>query len=271
MEEWNMARGRIPTKKKLSAFEINRRELKEACGALDKKEEPKPFNPAFAENIKEMYGKVIEEKVESEVSKDLIKDMSVTIKDYVIGGDDVLDNELGVELFCKKGVCLICANMINAKKLLYLSVLHGLENGVTAEEMSWTSHYPGRKGLMPVVDILTKTFNDLIDDGWVGTDVSNPSMSDVDKDTLLFLTEKGKESVKMLVGMLNDKEKEALRIGAGKRVALILRERKAGRGYQPVPVVDNTKPAFDRTKDVLKLGEFLLNMGGGKDKETLKL
>ena len=269
MEEWNMTKGRIPTKKKLSAFEINRRELKEACGALDKKEEPKPFNPAFTENMKEMYGKVIEEKVESEVSKDLIKDMSVTVKDYVIGGDMHLDTSDGIDLFAKKGVPYVGADMINAKRLMYLTVLHGIEEGISFEEMCWVTYYPGRK--LPRLEDITWLVTSFIKNGWIGSDDDILHLPYVDKDMLLYLTEKGRENVRMLVGMLDDKEKEALRIGAGKRVALILRERKAGRGYVPMPKVDNTKPAFDRTKDVLKLGEFLLNMGGGKDKETLKL
>lgn len=264
-----MVKGRIPMKKKLSAFEINRRELKEACGALDKKEEPKPFNPAFTENVKGMYGKVIEEKVENEVSKDLIKDMSVTVKDYIIGSDMHLDTPEGVELFAKKGAPFIGADMINAKKLMYLTVLHGIEGGISFEEMCWITYYPGRK--MPRLEDIIWLVTSFIKEGWIESSVDVLHLPYVDKDILLFLTETGKENVKMLVGMLNDKEKEALRIGAGKRVALILRERKAGRGYVPVPKVDNTKPAYDRKKDVFALAEYLFNMDkDSKDVKVLK-
>lgn len=266
-----MPRGRIPFKQKRSIYEIKRAELKEALGAFDKKEEPKPFNNKAFENVKSMYGKVVEEKIEKDVDKMLIEDMSVAVKDYVIGSNDVLDTELGVNLFCKKGVVMFGADMINSKRLMYLSVLHGIESGVSLEELSWAAYYPGRQ-LPSIIDVATKMFGNLINEGWISSDdLDRIKKGDIDKDILLYLTEKGKENTKALVGILNDEEKDALRIGAGKRVAFILKERKAGRGYVPVPKVDNTKPAYDRKKDVFALAKYLFNMDeDSKDVKVLK-
>lgn len=235
-------RGRIPTKTKKSLFQVHRDELSLAYGNVTK-EEPSEFNPAFAEHMNKLKADAVTDEWD--------------VDRFVIGKDS-FDTPEGEILFSSKGVSTICMDLFNAKRMILLCTIAGMVEGITIDEILVTMNYSTRIN-KPDKKELVKPLTMLFNHGWV----TQPDFEDAGN-KLICMTKKGNENLKRIIDCLEEKEKTMLQIGAERRVAVIKRERAAGRGYSPVPIVDETKPAYDRISQVFALADYLMKKDGGK-------
>lgn len=235
-------RGRIPTKTKKSLFQVHRDELSLAYGNVTK-EEPSEFNPAFAEHMNKLKGEVTE---------------NAWSADGFVIGKDSFDTPEGEVLFSSKGVTMLGSEMFNAKRVILLCTIAGMVDGVTIGEILITMNYPTRANKPEKREII-RPLTLLSNSGWI----TEPNFDDT-INTLITITKKGSDNLKRIIDCLEDKEKTMLQIGAERRVAVIKRERAAGRGFNPLPKVDDTKPAYDRIDQVFALADYLMKKDGGK-------
>jgi hypothetical protein len=235
-------RGRIPTKTKRSPFQIHRDELSLAYGNVVK-EEPKGFDPAFTDHMNRLKG-------------DAVSD--VWSADGFVIGKDSFDTPEGEVLFSSKGVTMIGSEMFNAKRVILLCTIAGMVEGITVDELLVTMNYPSRVN-KPDRRELVRPLALLSNCGWI----SVPDSDDT-SNVLITITKKGSENLKRIIDCLEEKEKTMLQIGSERRVAIVKRERAAGRGFCPVPKVDETKPAYDRIDQVFALADYLMKKDGGK-------
>ena len=259
-------RGRVKTKQAISEFEVHRKELKLAMNPVEKGKQSE-FNPKAIENMKKNLGQAVNGYVDGlkEILDDTRKGSlfeGVTPEKFVENFDinaEYIDMPEGTEMFCNKGVRLIGCDMISSKKLMMLCVIYGMIDGLTLDELCMTGRNPGRTR-PPEPSEYFKSLVPLFKNGWLeGLDADRGLDRSMSFNVLIRCTDKGKDRLKVLVDCLDPVETDLLRIGAERRIALIKRERQAGRGYSVVPKVDNTKPAYDRVGDVMKLAEYLMD------------
>lgn len=259
-------KGRVKTKQTISEFEVHRKELKLAMNPMEKSGQSE-FNPKAIENMKKNLGQTVDEYVDGlkEILNDTRKGSLFEgktpeefIKDFDINGD-YIDTPQGMEMFCNKGVRLIGCDMISSKKLMMLCVIYGMVDGLTLDELCMTGRNPGR-ARPPEPHEYFKSLVPLLKKGWLeGLDAYAGLDRSMSSSILIRCTDKGKDRLKALIDCLDPVETDLLRVGAERRIALVKREREAGRGYSVVPKVDNTKPAYDRIDDVMKLAEYLMD------------
>ena len=235
-------RGRIPTKTKKSLFQVHRDELSLAYGNVTK-EEPSEFNPAFAEHM-------------NKLKADTVTD-GWDVNGFVIGKDS-FDTPEGEMLFSSKGLTTIGMDLFNAKRMILLCTIAGMVDGITIDEILVTMNYPTRVN-KPDKKELIKPLTLLFNHGWI----TQPDFDDA-CNKLICMTKKGNENLKRIIDCLEEKEKNILQVGAERRVAVTKRERAVGRGYCPVPKVDETKPAYDRISQVFALADYLMKKDGGE-------